>query len=127
MEPVSVSTHIRELRKFPACFINFVKKLVRTVGVVLSYIPPDFVKIVLSLGALVDSQYQSFALFCCACKICSLVLAWESPHLAWKHHYCPGIGKDEFCLHNPLPPAIMNYPAACCGIVHSKSKKGAHH
>src|SRR3972149_10869436 len=66
MESIPVSTHTREPSEFPTCCLNFVNEFVRIAGVVLGYIPPDFIKVVFSLGALVDSQHQPFALFCCA-------------------------------------------------------------
>jgi hypothetical protein len=54
MEFIPVSTHILKLREFPACFLNFVKEFVGIIGIVLGYIPPDFVKVVFSIGALED-------------------------------------------------------------------------
>jgi hypothetical protein len=37
MEFIPISTHIREPSKFPACFLNFVKELIRIVWIVLGY------------------------------------------------------------------------------------------
>jgi hypothetical protein len=63
MEFIPVSTHAREPSEFPTCCLDFVNEFIRITGAVLGYIPPDFIKVVFSHGALVDSQHQPFALF----------------------------------------------------------------
>lgn len=45
MKCVPVSPHVFEASEIPACLLNFVKEFVGIVGIVLGYIPPDFVKV----------------------------------------------------------------------------------